>query len=62
MSKLKPIPVFKNEAEEREFWESHDTTEYLDLSKARRVHFPNLKPSAAPESAAAGRPGERRDP
>lgn len=43
--KLKPIPKFKDEAEERAFWETHDTTEYLDWSKARRVSFPNLKQS-----------------
>jgi CopG antitoxin of type II toxin-antitoxin system len=41
--KLKPIPHFRNEAEEREFWETHDTTDYFDWSKARRVSFPNLK-------------------
>jgi predicted DNA binding CopG/RHH family protein len=45
MSKLKPIPVFKSEAEERKFWETHDSTDYLDWSKAERVRFPNLKPS-----------------
>ena len=43
--KLKPVPSFATEAEERAFWESHDTSEYFDLSKARRVKFPNLKPS-----------------
>lgn len=41
--KLKPVPHFKSEAEERAFWESHDTADYFDLSKARRVSFPNLK-------------------
>lgn len=41
--KLKPVPRFKSEAEERAFWESHDTADYFDLSKARRVQFPNLK-------------------
>jgi predicted DNA binding CopG/RHH family protein len=41
--KLKPIPRFKNEAEERTFWESHDTADYFDLSKAQRASFPNLK-------------------
>ena len=41
--KLKPIPKFKSEAEERAFWETHDTTPYVDWSKARRVSFPNLK-------------------
>jgi predicted DNA binding CopG/RHH family protein len=45
MSKLKPIPAFRNEAEERKFWETHDTTDYLDWSKAERVRFPTLKPS-----------------
>ena len=43
--KLKPIPRFANERKEREFWETHDTTEYLDWSKAKKVRFPNLKPS-----------------
>jgi predicted DNA binding CopG/RHH family protein len=43
--KLKPVPRFRSEAEERAFWESHDTTDYVDWSKAKRVRFPNLKPS-----------------
>ena len=43
--KRKPIPPFKNEAEERAFWESHDSTDYVDWSQAERVRFPNLKPS-----------------
>jgi predicted DNA binding CopG/RHH family protein len=43
--KLKPIPKFANEAEERAFWETHDSTDYVDWSKARRASFPNLKPS-----------------
>ena len=41
-----PIPEFKNEAQERAFWESHDSTDYVDWSKAERVRFPNLKPSS----------------
>jgi hypothetical protein len=41
--KLKPIPKFANEDEERDFWATHDTTEYFDWSKARFVSFPNLK-------------------
>ncbi len=43
--KFKQVPKFANEAEERKFWESHDTADYFDLSKAVRVRFPNLKPS-----------------
>jgi predicted DNA binding CopG/RHH family protein len=42
---LKPIPTFTNEADERHFWETHDSTPYLDWSKAQRVRFPNLKPT-----------------
>jgi predicted DNA binding CopG/RHH family protein len=45
MSKRKPIPAFRSEAEERKFWETHDSTDYVDWSTARRVRFPNLKPS-----------------
>jgi len=43
--KLKPVPRFKNEAAERRFWETHDSTHYVDWSKARRAALPNLKPS-----------------
>ncbi|TVR51772.1 MAG: hypothetical protein EA426_19700 [Spirochaetaceae bacterium] len=39
------IPTFKNEDEERRFWAEHDSTEFVDWSKARRGVFPNLKPS-----------------
>jgi len=42
---LKPLPKFKTEAEAREFWETHDSTEYVDWSRAQRLRFPNLKPS-----------------
>jgi len=45
MTKLKKVPDFKTEKEERDFWESHDSGEYLDLSKAERAVLPNLKPS-----------------
>jgi predicted DNA binding CopG/RHH family protein len=45
MKKLKKIPYFKNENEEFEFWSKHDSTEYIDYSKAKRVLFPNLKPT-----------------
>jgi predicted DNA binding CopG/RHH family protein len=38
-------PSFRDEAEERQFWESHDSSSYVDWSKAERVRLPNLKPS-----------------
>ncbi len=43
--KLKTIPKFKNEDEERDFWDTHDFTDYFDVSKAEHVVFPNLKRS-----------------
>ena len=42
---LKAIPEFRSEAAERRFWETHDSTRYVDWSKAEFVRFPNLKPS-----------------
>jgi len=44
-TRRKPIPTFKSEAEERLFWESHDSADYLDWSEGQRVTLPNLKPS-----------------
>lgn len=43
----KPVPAFATEAEERAFWETHDSTEYLDWTKAEPVRLPRLKPSSA---------------
>ena len=45
MKKLSKIPKFKNESEERKFWESHDSSDYLDWNKAEIAVFSNLKPS-----------------
>lgn len=42
---LKPIPEFKDEDEEREFWATHDSTDYIDWSGGQRVMFSNLKPT-----------------
>ncbi|MEZ4591941.1 MAG: BrnA antitoxin family protein [Chloroflexota bacterium] len=41
----KQIPEFENEDEEREFWATQDSAEYLDWEKAERVVFPKLKPT-----------------
>ena len=41
----KTVPEFATEAEERAFWESRDSTGYVDWSGAERVRLPNLKPS-----------------
>lgn len=41
----KPIPRFRDEAEEQEFWATHDTAPYMDWARARGASFPNLRPS-----------------
>ena len=43
MAKL--IPDFSNEDMEREFWDDHDSVDYLDQDQAKLVIFPSLKPS-----------------
>jgi len=45
MKTTKKIPNFKNEKEEQEFWQTHDSSEYLDWSRAKPVKFANLKKS-----------------
>jgi predicted DNA binding CopG/RHH family protein len=45
MTTRKKIPDFASEAEERAFWERHDSAEYVDWSRAATVRMPNLKPS-----------------
>ena len=47
MSQKKQIPNFKNEDEERAFWDTHDSTEYVDWAKGKRVTLSNLKPSTS---------------
>ena len=43
--KAKAVPRFRAAAEERKFWEAHDSSEHVDWGKAERARFPNLKPS-----------------
>jgi predicted DNA binding CopG/RHH family protein len=40
---LKAIPKFRSEDEERRFWATHDSTDYVDWSRAREAVFPNLR-------------------
>jgi hypothetical protein len=46
--KSKILPQFKSEDEEREFWATHDTTEYFDLSHPIKLDVSALKPSTQP--------------
>ena len=43
--KIKPIPTFTSEEEEREFWSNHDATDFIDFSEARQALMPNLRPT-----------------
>ena len=42
---IKQIPRFKNEDEERDFWATHDTTDYFDMSQRVEFDLSKLKPS-----------------
>lgn len=52
---IKPIPKFKNEDEERNFWASADTTQYFDLDHPVKLDLSKLKPST--ESISLRLPG-----
>jgi predicted DNA binding CopG/RHH family protein len=41
----KDVPDFATEDEERAFWSTHDSTEFIDWDKAEIVVFPHLKPT-----------------
>ena len=41
----KELPEFKNEMEERKFWEDHDSTDFLDWEDSQIARFPKLKPT-----------------
>ena len=43
MKKPLVLPKFKDEDEERDFWDKIDITEYFEAEDAKRVIFPNLK-------------------
>ena len=45
MTTRKKTPEFASEAEERSFWEAHDSVDYVDWTTAKKVRLPNLKPS-----------------
>jgi predicted DNA binding CopG/RHH family protein len=46
MKKKLVIPKFKNEDEERDFWDKLDTSKYFEPSDFVHAEFPNLKPTS----------------
>ena len=45
MRRKKAIPAFKNEEQERKFWASHESADYIDWRRAEEVRLPNLRPT-----------------
>ena len=43
--KLKKVPKYRNEDQERSFWAKADSTDYVDWSNARPLVLPGLKPT-----------------
>jgi hypothetical protein len=41
----KKVPRFKSASEERKFWSTADSTQYIDWKRAQRLALPNLRPS-----------------
>ena len=50
--RVKSVPAFASEAEERAFWESHDSAEYVNWDDADVVVLPNLPPAGDGEAGA----------
>jgi predicted DNA binding CopG/RHH family protein len=42
----KALPKLKSEDSEREFWAQHDSADFIDWRKAKRVTLPELRPSS----------------
>ncbi|MDP3955180.1 MAG: BrnA antitoxin family protein [bacterium] len=45
MKKFKSIPKFKNENEERSFWDKADIADYFDINNPIELDLSKLKPS-----------------
>jgi hypothetical protein len=43
--RLKKLPKFKSEDEERKFWASHESSDYVDWSRAEVIREPNVFPN-----------------
>ena len=55
MSKqTKASPKFANEAQERAYWEAHDSTMHVDWTQAKRGTLSNLKPTARLQKQTVG--------
>lgn len=41
----KKIPAFRSEEDERRFWATHDSVDYVDWSKAKKPQMKALRPT-----------------
>ena len=48
MAKIKKMPRFKNEDEERKFWDTHEALDYFDTTKPVELDLSELRPSTRP--------------
>lgn len=46
--KVKSIPKFKSEAEEREFWHTNSSSEYFSMDDIVQLDLSELKPTSKP--------------
>lgn len=44
------VPHFATEAQERAYWESTDSSQHLDWTKAKKATLPNLRPTSTTPS------------
>ncbi|GFP18769.1 hypothetical protein HKBW3S03_00274 [Candidatus Hakubella thermalkaliphila] len=42
---IRKVPRFENEDQERDFWASHDSTDFVDWRQVEQVKLPNLRPT-----------------
>jgi predicted DNA binding CopG/RHH family protein len=43
--RMRNVPKFQSEDQERDFWASRDSTDFVDWRRAERVKLPNLRPT-----------------
>ncbi len=43
--RMRNVPKFEREDQERDFWASHDSTDFVDWRRAERVKLPSLRPT-----------------
>ena len=58
MKSLKPIPEFKNLEDEGKFWDTHDSTEYVDWFNAQKITLSLIKVNLSERTESAIKSGK----